>query len=158
MTTESKVKPEVAAMAETIQGHMSVNKKEGKVDLKDEGTIYEKTLPEHITIKMAEDVSEHNAVFVPAALLAFGKVGAEALKGNKAAERLTAVIPMASHDKVSLTMDRKFVTHPPGDATKEITHYGYVSAKLDVRAGRNNASLKAARNEVCDLAFAALSK
>lgn len=158
MTTESKVKPEVLAMAETIQGHMTANKKEGKVELKEEDTIYEKTLPEHITKKMADDVSEHNSLFVPASLLAFGRVGTEVLKGHKSSERLSAEIPLAGRDKLTLTIDRKKVTHPPGDATKEIVHYGYVSAQLDVRAGRNNAMLKASRTEVCDIAFAALSK
>ena len=65
---------------------------------------------------------------------------------------------LGKNDKLSLASDRKSVTHPPGDATKEIVTYNRVTVSLDLRAGKSGSQLKAVRSEMNELAMAALSK
>lgn len=165
MTTETKevkkteIKAEILAMSDMIHKELTVHKKDGTVTVTD--GLFEKTLtlsPVPLTMDIVNAVSDHTKVFVPAATHAFGKCAFEALKAHKGSERVSLDIEMAKHDQLQLTSDRKVVTHPPGDATKEIVKYNSVHASLNLRAGKNGAQMKAVRSEMSELALAALSK
>lgn len=166
MTTEHKtevkehkkteIKAEILAMSDIIHKSLTVNKKEGSVTAADD--IYEKTLPEGLTMDTVNAVGDHLKTFVPAAAHAFGKSAFEAMKAHKGTERVLTDIHLGKNDKLSLASDRKSVTHPPGDATKEIVTYNRVTVSLDLRAGKSGSQLKAVRSEMNELAMAALSK
>ena len=162
MTAETKevkkteIKPEILAMSGIIHKELTAHKKEGTVTAA--SGIFEKTLPENLTMETVNAVGDHLKVFVPAAAHAFGQASFEAMKAHKGTERVLLDIEIGNKDKLSLTSERKRVTHPPGDATKEIITYNAVSASLDIRAGKSGSQFKAVRAEMNELAMSALSK
>lgn len=162
MTTEHKevkkpeIKPEILAMSEIIQKELSLNKKEGTVTASD--TVFEKTLPTDLTMDIVNSVGQHLKTFVPAAAHAFGRSSFEAMKAHKGTDQVKTHINMGKDDKLVLTSDRKVVTHPPGDSTKEIMNYNRVTIDLQMRAGKSGSQIKAIRSELNELAMAALSK
>jgi hypothetical protein len=150
------VKPEILAMSEKIQKDISIDAKAGTATAA--ADIYEKTLPESLTMETIRSVRDHNTAFVAAGAHAFGTMAINAMKGQKDCKELNITMGMGDRDKVSHHVARQkvFTDHMHGGA--EIVKYGVVSTSLEVTAGKNSGQLKVVKAAIGAQALAAFVK
>lgn len=164
-TPQVETKPEISEavleMAKAIEAELTLDNKTGIVAA-GEG-IYEKTLPENLTIDTVKAVSTHNANFVAAGSYAVGSMAVAAMAKHKNLERVSSEIKMAGKDVLNVAVERSkdFVNHlkrdEKGEPEKSI-RFGVVTTGYEVRAGKNAGELKKVRSAIADMAMAKLSK
>lgn len=158
--TKTEVKPaatlkeDVLALSKTIEKSMGIDKKTGIVTT--ETDIYEKTLPEGLTLDVVNAVESHNGKFIAASAHAIGNIAISAMKSNKDLETAETVVKMAGKNSLGLNVDRTRTYPNPQDKDKPIVKHGVVTVNYDIVADHNSGQLKAARSIIGDLAAAAL--
>lgn len=149
------LKSEITAMAAALTNKMSFDKANATVVV--EKDAYTSTLTGGLTAEVVKQVSDHNVIFVAGGMKAFGDIAEAAMVEDKKLDRLVAVFPMTGKDKTEMSYDRS-VTKPnlavPGES---VTSYGVVKAKVDFVADNNSGQYKAVRNQLKELAEAALA-
>lgn len=118
--------------------------------------IYEKTLPEDVSMEMVTKVTDHNTVFIAAATKVAGKLAVEAMKENKDLNRATVPFNMGVRDQLTVSVDRQATFPNPQKPEEPIVKFGSTTVKYDVRSGHNVGTLKSVRNEISKLATEAL--
>lgn len=166
MTTEKKdtdhgVSENVLTMAKAIEKQLKLDTKTGIVESED--GIYEKMLPEELSIETVKAVGTHNANFIAAGSYAVGNIAVQAMAKHKSLDRVSGEIKMAGRDVMSVNVDREkpFTNHLKRDADgnpETGVKVGVVTTSYDVRAGRNSGELKKVRSAIADMAMAKLSK
>jgi len=130
---------------------------EGNVVNAEEG-LYEKVLPETLTIEKVMEVRHHDASFVAASALAFGELSIEAMKKDNKLTEMLAGISMGGKDSVRHTMQKeKTFINQMGDGG-EITKYGVCTTTLEMTAGKKVGELKKVRTELGEIAMKAFCK
>lgn len=155
-TTTPAVKENVVAMAAIIEKEITLDSKSGQATSSD--NVYEKTLPEDLTLDVAKRVGDHNATFVAAGAYAFGNMSVKAMAKTKSLESTGVTLKMAGKDSVDYTVDRTRSYRNPQDESAPIVKHGVISATLNTHVGSNTGSLKAARKAVEAAAADALKK
>ena len=146
-----KLKDEILELSKSIEKGLKLDAKTGVITA-EEG-LYEKNLPEGLTMDNVKAVTEYNTNFVAASSHAVGKVSVDAMSSHKKLERTSVEIKMGVNDLFSATMDRSIsYPNPQGDSGEKIVKYGVIKPDYDVRAGRNGGQLKVARRLISELA------
>lgn len=151
---KSALKEHVLSLANRIEEAMKIDAKTGIVTTGE--SIYEQTLPEDLTIEVANKVHKHDADFIAASTHAIGRIAVDAMKGNKKLETAETVIAMAGKNSLSLHVDRTRSYPNPQDKDAPIVKQGVVTVTYDVAADAKVGQLKIARNIISELAAAAL--
>lgn len=150
-----ELKPEIITLAAALSKKISFDKTAGAVVV--EKDAYTSTLPEGLTAEVVKQVSDHNVTFVAAGAKAFGDLAQEAMVSDKKIDRLTAIFPMTGKDKTEMSYDRSVTTPNLAVPGESITKYGVLKAKVDFVADNNSGQYKAVRNQLKELAEAALA-
>ena len=126
--------PDRHATSAAIRKDLKVNEK-GKVEPTDD--LYEKHLPEGITLETVNRIHEHNRTFFPAVFEAFGDVSESALKKNKDLDRTSMQINAGDGGVFSAQYARSVKRAVRGDDGKvgSETAYGSLTCKYTVQAG-----------------------
>ena len=142
----------VLDMSEVIMGGLTADSNLGVVNAQ-EG-IFEKTLPQDLTMAVVNQVANHNTTFVAAATHAFGTMAMNAMKDNSKLDTVIGTVNMGGDDTLGMHYTRSKEMHVPGKDEK-ITKYGVTTVDYTVKAGKNGGELKKVRAELNELAMAA---
>jgi hypothetical protein len=127
--------PDRHATSASIRKDLKVNEK-GKTELPDD--LYEKHLPEGITMETVNRIHAHNCKFFPAVLEAFGDASESALKKNRDLDRTSMQINAGEGGVFSAQYARSVkrpVTGDDGKVSSEMV-YGDMKYKYTVQAGK----------------------
>lgn len=121
--------------------------------------IYEKTLPEGLTMDLAEKFVEHRSTFVAAGGLAAGRFAFEMMKKDTGLEQVTAELPMAGKDMVEYLIERQTQSQNPQNREEKVTSYGVLTTKVTTAGvSSNSGQLGAVRKELKKVAAEALKQ
>ncbi len=154
MSTATVNESKVQTLSELILAETKMDKATGVGTSSD--NIYEKTLPEDVTMEMVTKVTDHNTTFIAAATKVAGQLAIEAMKENKDLNRATIPFQMGVKDQVTISVDRQATFANPQKPEEPIVKYGATSVKYDVRSSHNVGTLKTVRAEISKLAAEAL--
>ena len=142
----------VLDMSEVIMGGLTADSNLGVVNSQED--IFEKTLPQDLTMAVVNQVANHNTTFVAAATHAFGTMAMNTMKDNSKLDTVIGSFDMGGDDQLSMIYARSKEMHVPGKDEK-ITKYGVTNIAYEVKAGKNGGELKKVRAELNELAMAA---
>lgn len=135
---ESPITPALQALASKIEAEMKVNA-EGVIEA--DAKLFQKVLPEGLTVDDVKKVQAFGKEFFNAAAVAVGTVGQAALKKNKKLESVSIDKLAYGTDHIDLAYHRAFETTSGfgADATK-VTKHGWLTGKYVTKVGSNSAS------------------
>lgn len=144
----SEVKPHIKDLAKTIKAGMKLG--DGGA-ITTEADLYERTLPEDLSMETVSKVYGHTTDVVAAMTLATGELGAEALKKNKKLDSVSSEMKIGKHADISvgyLRSKTSTVRNPadPSQPPKDVTKYGVTDVRLRTYAQKNRGDLKVVRN------------
>lgn len=118
---------------------------EGKVEV--DGSMYEKTLPESLTMEVIKQVSDHNTNFVAAGTRIIRTAAIEAMANDKSLNEVSSTIKMGANDKLNINVERtkSYANHLQGGV--ETTKYAVTTVGYEVQSGKNGGQLKVVRTE-----------
>lgn len=149
------LKDEIVSLAAKLEKEITLDKKSGVGSAKDD--LYESNLPEDLTMAEVKKVSDYNTSFAAAGTLAFGNLSVAAMAGNKSLETTSIDIKMGVKDNLAIGVARtKEYANRLGGADEIIVKHGEVTVGYKVRAGKNAGQLKAARQQIAELAASKL--
>lgn len=157
----SEVKQAILDLAATIKPMFTLAEN-GVVVASDD--LYEKTLPEGVTVDQIKAIQQHNTALVAATAMAVGELSVDAFKADKDLQRVSAEFS-AVGDKISATVTRSR-EYPAGGIPKEgevrdpnakITKYGVIDAGYEVVSNGNKGELKKVRAHIAALAASVLA-
>ena len=128
----------------------------GKVEnsaVKANDDMYEKLLPEGVTMKEVTTISNYNTDFVAAATHNISQRAVEAMAKDKSISEVSSTIKMGVNDSLTVGIDRSqtYTNHLQGGA--ETTKYGVVKASYEVKSGKSSGGqLKAVRAQISAMA------
>ena len=154
MSTTSVNESKVQTLSDLILAETKMDNTTGAGSSSD--NVYEKTLPQDVTMDMVTKVTEHNTVFIAAATKVAGQLAIDAMKANKDLQRATVPFNMGVRDQLTVSVDRQATFPNPQKPEEPIVKYGSTSVKYDVRPAHNVGTLKTVRQEISKLATEAL--
>ncbi len=159
---DDKFNERVVTMAKTIKENMEFDTTSGIGSEKEGAKLYEKCLPDDLSIETINKVTDHNANFIAAGSLAFGEMVVDHMKKDKKMDSASATIKMSGGNKVEYSVDRQkqYVNRIPGSPNngETINKYGVVTTHYTVKGGHNSGALKEARKTIEEYAAEALGK
>jgi hypothetical protein len=157
MADEKKISPEVESMAKVIEKHIEIDSKTGNGTEKE--SVFEKTLPDDLSIETVKKVNDHNSNFIAAGAYAFGQMAIKAMSKNASLEEADLKLKMAGRDHVEYHMNRQktYANHLTGNG-ESVVKYGVLTTEYQVSGGRNSGQLKHVRDELAEIAQKALNK
>lgn len=169
---KSKIRPEIERIASMVEADLFVgeDKVVGLVAKEGEANVFERSLPENVTIEQCRAVGEHIDNFASAAGLAFGRFATEQVAKGVYSEKdgrqyLDVEIPLWDKNNlgISYTKEKVHVGKNPKnpDETITTTKQGDMRIALNMNADANRGQLKHVKNAVNDLAaeaFGAINK
>lgn len=151
------IKQNVTDLATTLTKGIDVDAKAGTATAAVD--MYEKNLPEGVTMEQVTGIRDYNTTFVAASAKAFGELAVDALKSNKKLDSLAVDISMGGKDSVSHSILRSKLHIDRLHDNKETTKYGAMTTTFEVHGTKGSAGqLKAVRDEISELALKALAK
>jgi hypothetical protein len=154
MSTAAVNEKKVQTLAERIIAETTIDNATGVGAAPDD--LYERTLPEDLTMETVTKVTDHNTTFIAAATDAAGKLAVKAMKENKDLQRATVPFNMGVRDQVTVSVDRKATYPNPQKPEEPIVKFGATTVKYDVRSSHNVGVLKSVRAEISKLAAESL--
>ncbi|MBB5409305.1 hypothetical protein HDG34_003246 [Paraburkholderia sp. HC6.4b] len=126
--------PDKHATSAAIRKDLKVNEK-GRTEVPDD--LYEKHLPDGITIETVNRLHEHNRTFFLASLEAFGEVSESALKKHKDIDRTSMQINAGDGARFSAQYARSVKRAATGEDGKvgSETTYGALTGKYVIKGG-----------------------
>lgn len=147
MTTqknEVNLPENVVKLAESIKKEIKVGDA-GVVEVNKD--LYEKHLPEQLTLGTVKAVQDHNSNFLAAVSLAVGEIGLAHLKKHKDIDTITANVPVAK-DKLNIGLKREAQV-PDGLGKGGMrTKHGVLSVGYKVHAAGNVGAYKKVREHI----------
>lgn len=123
-----ELKKDTVELADKIKEGIKIDPKTGVGTITPD--IYEKLLPEGISIKQIEAINAHNTHFAASATLAFGEASIPVLKKNKELPKTNLEIPLVGKDHIGLVFNRSQQVRAPG-SSEETTVYGTVRPQFN---------------------------
>ena len=155
---EAAINEEVRRIATGMKEALTIDNASGIVTA--EKGLYEKMLPEAITVDAAKAVHKHDANFVAAGCVAIGEIAVDAMAGNKELKRVTGEIAALGADTAAYTVDRektyKNSFAKAGEPTM-VTKTGVVSTTYTQQVGRDVGQMATARAYIRELATSRLA-
>src|SRR5574343_473330 len=146
-------------LKENVKRIADIMSKEVSVDKTGSPTVgeglFEKSLPEDLSMETCEKVGAHNSDFIAAGVHTVGMAAVAAMKAGKNLSEVAVSIPMSGKDSVNYRVVRE-KTFPGVNGGDPVTKHGVVQTSYDCYAGTNKGSLKTARDMVAEHASAAL--
>lgn len=124
----------------------------GKVEnstVKTNDDMYEKLLPEGVTMKEVKTISDYNTDFIAAATHNISQKAIEAMASDKSITEVSGSVKMGVNDSLNVGVDRQktYTNHLQGGA--ETVKYGVVTAAYETRGSKGSGGqLKAVRAHI----------
>lgn len=156
MTDEKKISADVVAMAKVIEKNIEIDHKTG-IGSEKEG-VFEKTLPEDLSMDTVKRVGDHNSSFIAAGALAFGNLAVKAMQKNAELTETDIQLKMTGRDHVGYHMNRtkEYQNHLSGGGA--VVKHGVLTTDYHVSGGRNSGELKRVREHLAEAADKAFAK
>lgn len=145
----SNVKPEVKELAASIQQDMEID---GNGVIATNNDVYEKHLPESLTMETVNQVGAYNERFVAGFTLATGNMGQDVMKKDKNLSQVSAQTKLGKYGDVNTVYDRTRVGPKSIADRTEVTRYGQTTTRVRTFAGKNKGDLKKVREELSAVA------
>lgn len=155
----AKVSPEVAAMADIFEAKFTLptlEKGATSADLIIDKAAYAESLPEGLTIELAEQFAKHHSVMYPALGLAVGRVSTKLAAENPDLKKVVLEMPAIGKDRVVVNYDRER-TFADNQAKGTITKPGQINIQHNVYATKNRGEVTKVKSFLTALAFESLS-
>lgn len=120
-----EINPAIVELADKLQPHFTITDKKPTISAE----AYLSTLSEGVTPEMVQAVDDHNSLFMPAVMMAYGRVSQSAMEKDKTIDAMSVEVPMAGRNHFDMTYSRQqtFPNPTGGDA---ITKYGTIKSNL----------------------------
>lgn len=102
-----ELKPEVLRIAEVLKDQFKLDTTTGEFEQTGEDHLYEKTLPEDLTMKTVKQVHGHDRNFGAALTKVVGEVSLQAFIDNKELSRTSIKLPTDGRSSIAVKFDRK---------------------------------------------------
>ena len=149
------IKQEILNLAEAIKADM-------KVDANGVATVgpdlYERLLPEGLTVDIIQQVKDHDTKMVAAVPLALGEMSIPVMKKNKGLEKTTLVVPTVGKDTIGATFRRELVSPNPAEPGTTVTTHGSVRVEMTQYANGSRGELAKVKTALRDMAWEAFGK
>lgn len=123
------------------------------------GEIYEKTLPDGITIDVVDQIQNHNADFVAAGVLSFHNIAMRQMTEDKECTEMSGKIKMGYKSNVQIDIERE---HPWKDhlhGGEDKVSYGATTVKLVTHGDKKTTQpLKTVMDEISRISLEQLGK
>ena len=147
----SDIKQEVLDLAKLLKAGITIAK-DGSASV-EEG-LYEKHLPEGVTMEQLKEVQKHNNNFIAAAAHAFGDESITIMKKNAEVSAVSLSIPTVGKDSLDLSFQReRSIPNANGEGTN--VKYGSLQAKYNMYGTGSRGQLLKVKQELSERATAA---
>jgi hypothetical protein len=113
--------------------------------------LYEKLLPETLTMEVVKDVGNYNTDFIAASSYSVGNRAIQAMANDDSLNEVNTSIKMGVNDALKLNVDRKR-TYGSVNGGTETTKFGVVTAAYETKSGKNGGQLKVVRKSISESA------
>ncbi len=114
--------------------------------------LYEEHLPEHLTMKIVEDVMGHNENMTTALVLANGQEAIERMQKEKDLQKMSTRMKYGRFGDATANFERSVEGRKSVQDPTIVTRYGSSGARLKTTAGRNRGELKKVRESLSEQA------
>lgn len=148
----SEIKANVVTLAEKLEKGMTLGEG-GNITV--EKDLYEKTLPENLSLDMVKQVYGHTEDLIAAQTLATGRIGEEAMKKDKKLESVSSELPLDKFGKISvgyLRSQEQTIRNlqNPSEPPKKVIKYGVTSQRVTTFGQKNKGQVKKVREELAE--------
>lgn len=151
------IKEDVLAFSAKVQQKTTIDNKTGIATCPLQ-ELYDENLPEGLTTDIVKQLSEYDGVVIKGTSHAVGSLAIEAMKKNAGLEVVSGEFQFGNHDTIAVTTNRSLVRKDGLNGGADVTVFGATNVKVEFSSGKNNAQLKAVKNEIKSLAAAAFGK
>lgn len=150
------IKEEVLAFSAKVREKTEIDNKTGVATCPLQ-EIYDSNLPEGISTEMVKQLSDYDSTVIKGTVHAVGTLAIETMKKHKSLEVVTGEFQFGNHNTIGVTTNRALIRKDGLNGGAEVTVNGATSVDITFTSGKNNAQLKAVKNEIKTLAAAAFS-
>ncbi len=131
-TPASDIKPAVLDMSKQIKVEIALDKATGVATVP--ADLYERLLPDGLTVGAIKIQQEHNSVFAAATLHALGQVAVPALHKNKDIDSVDLSVPTVGKDtfNASVQRSRQVPNRTPDGVSGTTTKFGSSSIEFNM--------------------------
>ena len=164
--TETKTTVEVPAdvleFAKGARPHLKArlsdsDKTIGIIEVED-NALYASSLPEGVTIAMAESIKKSDSLFAAGTVYGGGQEAIDFFKKHPEVQKVELTLPTVGKDSFSATFTREASFPNPQNPDQKTVKYCNVSAGFEVQSTRNIGDMKKVRLSLAEQAAAALAK
>ena len=136
-----ELKAETKRIADFLKGKFSLDAKTGDVEQIGEGSLYEESLPEDLTMKTVKQVHGHDKCFVAAVGKIVGDMSLEAFVENKELQQTELKLPTDGHSSIELRCARqkeyvdRISTNGTGETPPTVHKFANLSIKVKTSLG-----------------------
>lgn len=140
----------VETMSKIIKENIVSETNDNVLSSKMDKSVYEKTLPDNLTMDTVLNVRHHDADFCAASAMAWGEVVLDAFENNTKLTEAHATFGIGGRDKVEhfIKKEKEYTNQFAEGGPKKEVKYGSVSTNLSLSAGKNSGDLKAVYNTI----------
>lgn len=148
----SEIKQEVLDLAAKLKAGITIGK-DGQATV-EEG-LYEKHLPEGVSMESLTTIQKHNSLFIAASAEAVGSQAIAAMKKNAELAQISVGIPIVGKDSLDITFQRE--RHIPSASGDEgtIVKYGSLQAKYNMYGTGSRGQLLKVKQDLSERATSA---
>ncbi len=156
-----ELKPEVLRIAGVLKDELKLDTSTGEFNQVGEDSLYEKCLPENLSIKTVKEVHGHDRAFTAAVAKVVGDASLQAFIDNKDLKETTAKVPTDGRSSLTIKVNRKkeYLDRISGnngdDEAPSVEKYCSISAKMKVSFGTDFNTVK---SDLLEKGKAALAK
>lgn len=132
----SKETFDVEAVASELQKHLEY--KDGVVTVKDGTDLFAATLPEDVSAKQVKESLSYLTRYAEASALAFGNTSIDAMKKDKALEKVQGKFPIVGPHNVAFSLTRSASGPVPGKEGERWEKHGVLSVDLNIAGTKAN--------------------
>lgn len=134
--------------AELVDANILPKKEDGDKPI----GIYEKNLPEGLSMDGAKKYHDYNCDFAAAGRLAFSEMSVEAMVSDKNLETVTGEIPMVGKDVFTFKIDRSRTYPDSINKGPDTVKYGVSTAGITMEATKNIGQMNVIKNHIYEMA------
>lgn len=155
---KTAISADVMAIVDQQKDYLTFNIEERRIVEKTPGELYEKTLPDGVTLEEVEKIDLHRVNFVAASAYTAGKMAVDAMKNDSTIDQVTMAVQMGKGTLADFVVDRRHEQPNHLQGGDPIVIHGRVLPRLKTKAGSGNSTMKAVRAEVARLGQESLVK
>jgi CRISPR/Cas system CMR subunit Cmr4 (Cas7 group RAMP superfamily) len=150
------IKQEIVNLAAAIRADIKIDAATGVATVGPD--LYERLLPEGLTVDIIKQVKEHDTKIIAAVPLALGEEAIPVMKKNKGLENATLIMPTVGKDTIGATFTRQREATNPAAPGTTMTIHGAVRVEMTQYANGSRGELAKVKTALREMAWDAFGK